>query len=81
MEEVWVLIFQILLIRMEFAAFSYVMKYSSENAYIIIVIIVVVIIAIIIIILIIILLLLIYLKLTVKSSKFIAIVIKRINVN
>ena len=54
MEEVWVLIFQILLIRMEFAAFFYVMKYSWENAYIIIIIVVVIIVIIVIIIIIII---------------------------
>ena len=54
MEEVWILIFQILLIRKEFAAFFYVMKYSWENAYIIIIIVVVIIVIIIIIIIIII---------------------------
>ena len=54
MEEVWVLIFQILLIGTEFAAFSYVMRYSWENAHIIIVIIVAVVIIIIIFIIIII---------------------------
>ena len=43
LEEVWVLIFQILLIRTEFVAFSYVMSYSWENVYIIIIIIVVII--------------------------------------
>ena len=50
MEEVWVLVFQILLIRTELAAFSYVMRYSWENVYIIIIIVVVVVIVIIIII-------------------------------
>ena len=54
MEEVWVLIFQILLIRTEFVAFSYVMSYSWENVYIIIIIIIVVVIIVITIIIIII---------------------------
>ena len=52
MEEVWVLIFQILLIRTEFVAFSYVMSYSWENVYIIIIIVVIIVITIIIIIII-----------------------------